>query len=135
MPPFSSAGYLLLGFTAFVGFLAGILGFAVVRVLSGSRESSRRMRESAADTAILSAALEEAVGKLRKPLRRRPGSARTAAPSKREHANLPAVRHGRDPRSEEGMRSEYRVSAARSKASKSRHGGEGQFNPLVILRG
>lgn len=66
MPPFSSAGYLLLGFTAFVGFLAGILGFAVVRVLSGSRESSRRMRESAADTAILSAALEEAVGKLRK---------------------------------------------------------------------
>lgn len=66
MPPFSSAGYLLLGFTAFVGFLAGILGFAVVRILSGSRESSRRLRESAADTAILSAALEEAVGKLRR---------------------------------------------------------------------
>lgn len=65
MPRFSSAGYLLLGFTAFVGFLAGILGFAVVRLLSGSRESGRRMRESSADTAILSAALEEAVGKLR----------------------------------------------------------------------
>jgi signal transduction histidine kinase len=65
MPPFSPAGYLLLGFTAFVGFLAGILGFAVVRVLSGSRESSRRMRETSADTAILSAALQEAVGKLK----------------------------------------------------------------------
>lgn len=65
MPPFSSAGYLLLGFTAFVGFLAGILGFAVVRILSGSRESGRRMRETSADTAILSAALEEAVGKLK----------------------------------------------------------------------
>lgn len=65
MPPFSSAGYLLLGFTAFVGFLAGLLGFAVLRILSGSRENSRRMRESSADTAILSAALEEAVGKLR----------------------------------------------------------------------
>ncbi|MFN7979951.1 MAG: ATP-binding protein [Vicinamibacterales bacterium] len=65
MPPFSSAGYLLLGFTAFVGFLAGLLGFAVLRVVSGSRESSRRMRETAADTAILSAALEEAVGKLK----------------------------------------------------------------------
>jgi len=65
MPPFSPAGYLLLGFTAFVGFLAGLLGFAVLRVLSGSRESARRMRESTADTVILSAALEEAVGKLR----------------------------------------------------------------------
>lgn len=65
MPPFSSAGYLLLGFTAFVGFLAGLLGFAVLRVLSGSRDSARRMREATADTTILSAALEEAVGKLR----------------------------------------------------------------------
>jgi signal transduction histidine kinase len=65
MPPFSPAGYLLLGFTAFVGFLAGLLGFALLRVLSGARESGRRMRESTADTAILSAALEEAVGKLR----------------------------------------------------------------------
>lgn len=65
MPPFSSAGYLLLGFTAFVGFLAGLLGFAVLRLLSGSRDSGRRSRESTADTAILSAALEEAVGKLR----------------------------------------------------------------------
>lgn len=65
MPPFSPAGYVLLGFTAFVGFLAGLLGFAVLRLLSGSRESGRRLRESSADTAILSAALEEAVGKLR----------------------------------------------------------------------
>ncbi|MBP7776026.1 MAG: PAS domain-containing protein [Acidobacteria bacterium] len=65
MPPLSSAGYLLLGFTAFVGFLAGLLGFAALRVLSGGRDSGRRMRETSADTAILSAALEEAVGKLK----------------------------------------------------------------------
>ncbi len=65
MPPFSPAGYLLLGFTAFVGFLAGLLGFAALKVLSGSRDSARRMREATADTTILSAALEEAVGKLR----------------------------------------------------------------------
>ncbi len=65
MPPFSSAGYLLLGFTAFVGFLAGLLGFAALRLVSGARESGRRLREPSADTAILSAALEEAVGKLK----------------------------------------------------------------------
>lgn len=65
MPPFSPAGYLLLGFTAFVGFLAGLLGFAVMRIVSGSRDSGRRLREEAADSTILSAALEEAVGKLR----------------------------------------------------------------------
>lgn len=65
MPAFSPAGYLLLGFTAFVGFLAGLLGFAVLRVISGMRDSGRRLRDSSADTAILSAALEEAVGKLK----------------------------------------------------------------------
>lgn len=65
MPPFSPAGYLLLGFTAFVGFLAGLLGFAVLRLLSSSRDAGRRGRESTADTAILSAALEEAVAKLK----------------------------------------------------------------------
>ena len=53
MPPFSSAGYLLLGFTAFVGFLAGLLGFALLRVLSGARDSGRRMRESTADSILL----------------------------------------------------------------------------------
>lgn len=65
MPAFSPAGYLLLGFTAFVGFLAGLLGFAVLRVISGTRDSGRLRRQPSADTAILSAALAEAVGKLR----------------------------------------------------------------------
>jgi signal transduction histidine kinase len=62
---FSPAGSLLLVMTALVGLLAGVLGFAVIRLVSGARDSGRRLRESNAHTAILSAALEEAVGKLR----------------------------------------------------------------------
>jgi signal transduction histidine kinase len=63
--PLTPAGYLLLVLTALVGFIAGVLGFAVVRMFSSARDASRRTRESAPATAILSAALEEAVGKIR----------------------------------------------------------------------
>ncbi|MEZ5292135.1 MAG: ATP-binding protein [Vicinamibacterales bacterium] len=62
---FTPAGYLLLVLTALVGFLAGVLGFALLRIVASTRNSGRRLRESSADTAILSAALEEAVGKLK----------------------------------------------------------------------
>lgn len=65
MSPLSPAGYLLVGLAAFVGFITGLLGFALLRLLSGARDAPRRSRESTADTAILSAALEEAVGKLK----------------------------------------------------------------------
>lgn len=63
--PLTPAGTLLLVMTALVGFVAGVLGFAVLRMVSSARDASRRTRESTADTAILSAALEEAVGKIR----------------------------------------------------------------------
>lgn len=63
--PLTPAGSLLLVLTALVGFIAGVLGFAVLRMVSSARDSGRRTRESTADTAILSAALEEAVGKIR----------------------------------------------------------------------
>lgn len=59
------AGTLLLVMTALVGLLAGVLGFAVIRLVSSVRDSGRRLRESNANTAILSAALEDAVRKLR----------------------------------------------------------------------
>jgi signal transduction histidine kinase len=63
--PLTPAGYLLLVLTALVGFIAGVLGFAVLRMVSSARDGGRRVRKSSADTAILSAALEEAVGKIR----------------------------------------------------------------------
>lgn len=63
--PLTPAGSLLLVLTALVGFIAGVLGFAVLRMVGSARDAGRRTRESAADTAILSAALEEAVGKIR----------------------------------------------------------------------
>ncbi len=65
MPPFSPASSLLLGLTAIIGFLAGVLGFALLRIASGARDSNRHLRESTADTSILSAALQEAVAKVK----------------------------------------------------------------------
>ncbi len=65
MPQFSPAGALLLGLTAIVGFLAGVLGFALLRIAAGARDSGRHLRESTTDTTLLSAALQEAVAKIR----------------------------------------------------------------------
>jgi signal transduction histidine kinase len=65
MPQFTPAGYLLLGLTAIVGFLAGVLGFSLLRIMGAARDSSRHLRESNVETALLSAALQEAVTKLR----------------------------------------------------------------------
>ncbi len=65
MPEFSPAGYLLLGLTAIVGFLAGVLGFALLRIIGAARDSGRHLRESNVETALLSAALQEAVTKLK----------------------------------------------------------------------
>ncbi len=65
MSEFTPAGYLLLGLTGIVGFLAGILGFALLRFTSAARDSRRHLRESNVETALLSAALEEAVTKLK----------------------------------------------------------------------
>ena len=65
MPEFTPAGYLLLGLTGFVGVLMGVLGFAVMRIAGAARDSGRHLRESNVETALLSAALQEAVTKLR----------------------------------------------------------------------
>ena len=71
MPEFSPAGYLLLGLTAIVGFLAGVLAFALLRIMGAARDSGRHLRESNVETALLSAALQEAVTKLRRRSGRR----------------------------------------------------------------
>ncbi|MGE0362624.1 MAG: nitrogen regulation protein NR(II) [Vicinamibacterales bacterium] len=65
MSEFSPAGYLLLGLTAIVGVLGGILGYALLRIAGAARDSRRHLRESNVETALLSAALQEAVAKLK----------------------------------------------------------------------
>ena len=65
MPEFTPAGYLLIGLTGIVGFLAGVMGFALLRLFGAARESGRHLRESNVETALLSAALQEAVTKLK----------------------------------------------------------------------
>ena len=85
MPQFSPAGSVLLGLTAIVGFLAGVLGFALLRIVSGARDSGRHLRESSADTAVLSAALQEAVVKIKQQER---SSLARAEASERLHAQI-----------------------------------------------
>lgn len=54
-----------IGLTVFVGALSGVTMFAVMRVFSAARQQSRSGRASATESAILSAALEDAITKLR----------------------------------------------------------------------
>ena len=59
-------GYALVGMAATIAMLVGVLTFAVLRVIAGARDASRRLRDtSGADTAILSAALQDAVNRLK----------------------------------------------------------------------
>ena len=60
----SPSAYALMGLTAIVACLVAILTFAVLRLVAVARDT-RRSRASGAETAILSAALQEAVGKLK----------------------------------------------------------------------
>lgn len=64
MPALSPSAYALIGLTAIVACLVAILTFAVLRLISAARDS-RRSRSSSVETALLSAALQEAVGKLK----------------------------------------------------------------------
>src|SRR6266851_134716 len=59
------AGYSLLGLTALVGCLVAVVMFAVLRFFAAARDTRRDMRGSGSETALLSAALQEAVTKLK----------------------------------------------------------------------
>lgn len=61
----SSFAYTLVGLTAIMGVLVGVLIFAMLRFSAAARDSKRHVRESGAETAFLAAALQEAVGKLK----------------------------------------------------------------------
>ena len=58
-------GYALLGMTAVVAVLASILTFAVLRFVSAAREITRPERRISTENALLSAALEESVNRLK----------------------------------------------------------------------
>jgi signal transduction histidine kinase len=61
----TKAGYLLLGLTAIVAALAGILAFAVSKFLSAARATARAARQEGGETAFMAAAMEEALQKMR----------------------------------------------------------------------
>jgi signal transduction histidine kinase len=58
-------GQAFLGLTAIVTVLVAVLTFAVLKFMSASRQVRGRLRESGTETAFLSAALQEAVTKLK----------------------------------------------------------------------
>jgi two-component system, NtrC family, sensor histidine kinase PilS len=61
----SHQAYTLLGLTAIVGGLAGVVVFAFLRFSAAAHDAKRQMRESGMETALLSAALEEAIARLK----------------------------------------------------------------------
>jgi len=61
----TQAGYALLGLTALTAMLVAVLTFALLRVVAGARDARRHLRENSADSPMLSAALQEAVTKLK----------------------------------------------------------------------
>ena len=62
--PQGSTAYALLGLTAFIGALSGALMFALLRFAAAARDTRRHLR-GGAETALLSAALEDAVARLK----------------------------------------------------------------------
>lgn len=59
------SGFAFLGLTAIVAALSGLLTFAVLKIMSVARDTRGHLRESGADTAMLSSALQDAVGRLK----------------------------------------------------------------------
>jgi PAS domain S-box-containing protein len=59
------AGYLLLGLTAIVAALAGILAFAVSKFIAAARAATKSARTEGGETAFMAAAMEDALSKMR----------------------------------------------------------------------
>jgi signal transduction histidine kinase len=64
----TTQAYLFLGLTAVIGVLSAALAFAALRFFAAVREN-KRLRRGKAEMAVLSAALEEAVGRLKEQQR------------------------------------------------------------------
>jgi signal transduction histidine kinase len=63
--PFRPGAYALLGLTAIIGALAAALTFAILRFFAAVRQTRRTIKGGGAEVALLSAALQEAVGNLK----------------------------------------------------------------------
>jgi|SoiMethySBSTD1v2_1073268.scaffolds.fasta_scaffold00409_38 two-component system, NtrC family, nitrogen regulation sensor histidine kinase GlnL len=61
----TQAGYAFLGLTVIVAGLAAVLVFAMLRLAAGARDARRHLSERSSEAAFLSAALQEAVTKMR----------------------------------------------------------------------
>lgn len=61
----NQSGYALLGLTALVAVLVAVVAFALLRFAGAARDAKRFLRESGAENVLLSAALQEAVTKLK----------------------------------------------------------------------
>jgi signal transduction histidine kinase len=61
----NSNALIFLGLTAMVGALSGLLMFATLRLFTAARERQRGSRATGTDTAMLSAALEDAIARLK----------------------------------------------------------------------
>ncbi|HEX5475758.1 MAG TPA: ATP-binding protein [Vicinamibacterales bacterium] len=59
------SGYLLIGLTAIVAALAGMLAFAVLKLFEAARQSAKAGRDEGTETAFMAGAMEEAVQRLR----------------------------------------------------------------------
>jgi two-component system nitrogen regulation sensor histidine kinase GlnL len=70
-------GYALLGLTAIVAMLVGVLTYAVMKFVVGARQARRHLRDGGEETTLLSAALQDAMTKLQ--AQERAMSARAAA--------------------------------------------------------
>jgi PAS domain S-box-containing protein len=58
-------GMALLGLTAVIAMLVGVLSFAVLRFASAAKNAKRHLRDTGSETALLSSALQDAVGRLK----------------------------------------------------------------------
>ena len=59
------SGYLLLGLTAFVGMLSGILAFAVSKFFAAARTIAKESRPLGGQTELMASAMEDALNQLR----------------------------------------------------------------------
>ena len=86
-------GYAFLGLTVMVAVFAGILTFTLLRLVAGVRDARRRMRQTGgSEVAMLSGALQEAVGKLR--AQEQAMSARAAASERLSHQIVESLTAG-----------------------------------------
>jgi signal transduction histidine kinase len=61
----SQSGYLFLGLTAIVAALSGVLAYAVLRIFAAARAATKDDKKTGSETAFMTAAMEDAVRKLR----------------------------------------------------------------------